>query len=194
MTRVYCDKTAAKRITRFSVFTAKQLRVSTVSMHGKFENEIWRRSPLPSIAGGQIMLGWLILPNCYCMLNTNILRNITSGQTKPIVVVAAGAINTQSIQPSAVRSNTVIGFTQQLLPNWDACAGNDKIIKLWQHRVEAFKPIAAMQCLAHVVIHVSVCRHGQTRYISVLISWGATFRCCQICWLLVYYSYAKLLI
>ena len=44
-----------------------------------------------------------------------------------------------------------------------------------------------MQCLAVVVIHVSVCRrwHGQTYYIHRLISWGATVRCCQMCCLLV---------
>ena len=43
VTRVYCDKTTANRITRF--LPAKQLRVSTVSMHGMSENKFRKKSP-----------------------------------------------------------------------------------------------------------------------------------------------------
>jgi len=93
------------------------------------------------------------------------------------------------VRQSTVSCNTAIGLTQHL-PLWDTSrrAGNDRIIKSYQVCLCRYE----MHRSTVVVIHVIVCRRRITRSNEVDIavnhrftSWRATFRCRQMCWLLV---------
>jgi len=139
-----------------------------------------------SSIGGRLNLCWGSSRLCRMLLH--IWRHITSGQPEPIVVVAVGAINMRS---------TAIHCKVQYSNMFDILLYcNCHLIETHRGVRTSFMSIcmqanccnAVFSCCCYTRVCLLVATRSNTLYIAVnyvLIRWGATFRCCQMCWLFV---------